>query len=193
MPADLKPKSPVNKAAAPAQAQPDWENLLENLATDRTSAFIFPKGPKTRVRLVHNPAEPYFTEIQTEFRGKAKTKYAVLAVQMDAAGDDEEGPKVKALVISKTVFRQIVQMLTEGYDLWDPEKGFGITILRQGSGLETNYSVLPSPRPVPVDPHLIEQAPDFASVQEEYAKLRERQASKAGKDGADSDETGEWS
>lgn len=168
-------KTAIDKAAA--KGTPNWGSLLEDLQAGGSANFIFAKKPRNRIRLIHDPAQPYFVEVSSTFRrngevGNTKTKYMVLAIEPET--DDEDGPKVKGLIVSKTVFRQIVGLLAEGYDFWDPEKGHGITINKTGTGLQTQYTVMPSQKSQPVSKDLMSDLPLLTHLQDEYAKLNAR-------------------
>src|SRR5690554_6036191 len=109
-----------------------WRDVLERVeSTGGGSNFIFPKAGRTRVRLVADPEERYFTEVKTNYRGRQKTKFLILAYDLG-----EEDPELRGMIIPRTVFRAIVGLITEGYELWDPDEGRGIVIVRTGSGRE---------------------------------------------------------
>lgn len=157
----------------------NWEQLLEELQSGGSANFIFAKKPKNRIRLIRDPKQPVFAEVSSTFRrqgveGTTKTKYMILAVDLTAPEDDEE-VKVKGLIVSKTVFRSIVALITEGYEFFDPTTGHGVTISKSGVGLQTQYSVMPSQKAQPLDPDLLKDLPLLSTLQEEYVKLNSRQ------------------
>lgn len=171
------------KAAPKASGDVNWNQLLEDLQSGGNANFIFTKKPKNRIRLVRDPEQVPYIEVASTFRrngveGRTRTKFMILAVDLSAEDTDDEGPKVKGLVVSKTVFRQVVGLITEGYELWDPENGHGITISKTGQGLQTTYTVMPSQKVVPLDPDLLEDLPQLADLKEEYTKFSERPGAK---------------
>lgn len=157
----------------PQEPGQDWGELLDRLQRGGSESFLYTKQQRTRVRLVRKPGEPYYAELATSYQGRAKTKFMILAVDMGAADDER---KVKGLILAKTPFKQIVALLTEGYDLWDLEGGYGVTIMKSGAGLETQYSVMPSQKPLAVDPALVADAPTFEELQFEYEKMQKSRA-----------------
>jgi hypothetical protein len=169
--------------------QMNWGDLLERLQSNASTHFIFPKAGRTRVRLLTKPGEPFYVEVQAEYQGRSKTKYMLLAIDM---GAEEEDKRPKGLIVSKTVFKSFVSLLTEGHELFDPEKGYGVTIIRSGAGLDTSYSVVPSPKPIHVSQDVIEDCPTFASLQEEYKKLRDRPAAGGNANGNATPGEGDW-
>lgn len=165
----------------------NWGDVLDKLQAGGSSNFIFCKQQRTRLRLVHKPGEPYYTEVTSEFQGRKKTKFMVLAIDM---GSEDEEQKVKGAILAKTPFRAIVSLLSEGFNLWDPKDGFGVTVVKTGSGLETQYSVMPSQKVLPIDEELIEAAPTFEQLHEEYRKLSEKRA--GGDNGLEEKADGDW-
>jgi hypothetical protein len=135
-----------------------WQNILDQLNSKGNSLFYFPKAGKTRLRLLwptgHDESDQvFFVETLRYFKGQVRTRFIVMGqVLTNATGEVDEKfrNQVKAIVINKTTLRSILTALAEGYDLLGPE-GHGLTLVRTGEGLETDYNVLTSPRPVKVD------------------------------------------
>lgn len=146
-----------------------WQEVLQSL-TVGSSNFLFPREGRTRVRLGADRDGLYFLEVQTQYQGRIKTKFLLLAVPMD------EGEKTwKGLIVPKTVFRSIATLAAEGYELWDPEEAHGITIVRTGSGLESSYSVLPSHKPIPLPREVREQEiPSLTELLRVYQRIQAR-------------------
>ena len=71
------------------------------------------------------------------------------------------------------MYQSIVNTAAKGYDLFSPEEGLGVIITKTGSGLQTGYEVLPSPKPIVVDmkavtppeKSLVEYARDYEAFQ----------------------------
>lgn len=176
------------KVANGEQDDPDWSGLLDRLQQGGSNSFLFAKNPKNRYRLLHLDGEPFFVEVKSDFRGKVKVKYMLLALDM-AAELDERIPK--GLIIAKTPFKAIVALLSEGYDLFS-ENGYGVTILKSGTGLDTSYSVMPSPKAIPVDPDLLDGAPTFEYLLKEYEAMAARRAEKPEGDAEEKTEGNDW-
>ena len=131
------------KPAAPKEI--DWGNVLDSLQSG-SGDWLFVKPGKTRLRLLQSPQDALpFTEVTTSYRGNTRTKFMILAYDGEA-----EEQNIQGLVIPKTAFKALTAMLADGFDFFHPTEGYGITILKTGSGFGTEYSVLPSKRALPV-------------------------------------------
>lgn len=129
-----------------------WNSVLQDLDAGG-GGYIFPKAGRTRVRLIHNPDEGYVEEVINRY---GRSRYMILAVRAD-----DEAEEVRGLLATKTVWKSIVQLLAEGYDFWDPEEGYGVTIIRTGTGLQdTTYTVIPSKSPVPLPDSILAMVED---------------------------------
>lgn len=196
-----KPQQPVRGRNTPvptksvassksSNAAPDWEAVLSGLQSGIGGEFFFVKSPKTRVRLLcfEEDLTHFFAPATTSYQGREKTKYVVFAKVIETAGQgakplsDEWKGKVAPLVITKTALNGILGVLSEGYDLFDEEEGYGVTIIRSGSGTDTDYTVMPSQGPVRVDLSKMEM-PE-GSVFDYAQKLTEKNASRNGRNGA---------
>lgn len=167
----MTPKTPQNN---PPKAAPNWQKALDELG-DGSGPFFFLKSPKTNVRLVclEEDPEKFFAGATTVFKGKPKTKYVVFAMILKTQGRElaeKWKNKVIPLVLTKTAIKSILSLLSEGYDLFEPENGFGITIMKSGAGTDTEYNIMPSPQAVPIpadvimpEKSLIEYADDLTN------------------------------
>jgi len=108
----------------------------------------------------------FYREVQSEFMGRKKRKYLFLAMT-------EEGD-VRTLVAPVTVFKAIISLILEGYELWDREKGYGIVIARRGSGLDTSYGVLPSRGPQPIPLEVYNRRPLLEDEEAQYHMMQQR-------------------
>jgi len=61
-----------------------------------------------------------------------------------------EPTKVQVLEVGQSIFQAICNLITEYGDITDLDTGIDIKIKREGSGLDTEYSVLPSAKSNPV-------------------------------------------
>lgn len=140
-----------------AKGKNPFEKLLEEI-NEKTSGkggvFYHPTPGKTKCRIIlpegNEPTE-FYREVINRWN---KTRYMVAAVILEAPDwvDDKDEPKepeLRALVLPTTAFKDVVGLLAEGFELFDPEGGHGISVSREGTGkFDTTYSVNPSPRPI---------------------------------------------
>lgn len=142
--------------AAQQPKMPNWQKALDELG-EGGGPFFFLKSPKTNVRLIclEDDPEKFFAGATTVFKGKPKTKYVVFALILKTQGRElsaKYANKIVPLVLTKTAIKSILSLLSEGYDLFDPAGGYGITIMKSGAGTDTEYNIMPSPQPVPFVP-----------------------------------------
>lgn len=174
-----KAKAPVASTKATATPKPNtsgkggsvsWDDLLDNLKSG-SGNFIYPKDGKTRLRML--PTEPLYTEAISIYQGNPRTKYLLAAYDPEA-----ENPTIKVVVLTKAAFRSLVAMITEGYEFFDLDDGFGITIVRSGSGGDTSWMILPSRKAISVDEDIRESLEDFDLVAQakEYEESQKRRA-----------------
>lgn len=161
-PAVDKPKSAAVEQAlkTPATEIPagDWQNMLDQLNSKGNGAYFFPKDGKTRIKLLwptgHGPHDRvFFAETLRMFRGQTRTRYLVMGVVLaspNGDADEEARRKVRVIVVNKTILKDILNLLAEGWDLLG-HNGHGISISRTGSGLDTDYNVTQSPKPIRLD------------------------------------------
>jgi len=193
-----KPKGKKSKKAEPAKKGKkkggvDWPAMLDSLeAGGANGNILFPKSGKTRIKLVledEDDEESWYQEAVGEFQGKVKSRYILRGCVLFPS---QEEKKIMGIVVAKTAMKGIVGLLTEGYELFDPEEGHGITISKTGAMLNTSWGVTPSPKPVEVE--------DFEDYSDEGAGLDELEAAletisskqakpkKKGKDGDEDEE-----
>jgi len=196
-----KPKGKKSKNAEPAKKGKkkggvDWQAMLDSLeAGGANGNILFPKSGKTRIKLVledDDDEESWYTEVQGEFEGKVRSRYIIRGCVLFPA---QEEKKIMGILVAKTAMKGIVGLLSEGYDLFDPEDGHGITISKTGALLTTSWGITPSPKPVEVED--FEDYSDDGSSLEELEKAMEainatrtsktKKKSK-GKDGDDEEE-----
>lgn len=139
---------------------PSWDDLLDQLGN--TGNFYRIKEGTTKLRLVQLPSMKvkkgesfvFWGEATTSYRGNQRSRFVIPALVLEGK-NTREGMDTTAttVVIPKTILKGILGLLAEGYDLFDPKAGYGLMIKRTGSGLNTDYTVLPSrnPQPLPED------------------------------------------
>lgn len=142
---------------------PDWEEILNQL--NQGGDIFFVKDGRTQLRLV--PEDPsnkksFFHETSRLYRGQRRTKYLIRAFLPKL-----DPPGIKAVPVGPTVLKSILGLLAEGYELLDPEEGHGITIVRRGSGLDTSYNVMPSPKPVPMPEEFVDLETSLEEIAEQ--------------------------
>lgn len=89
--------------------------------------------------------------------------------------DSEKKNEPQIMEIGVTVFDDLISLMEDYGDVTDLEKGIDIIIKREGKGLDTSYTVLPSPKgPRKVDPSVMEKVADLdaAVAQENEAILK---------------------
>ena len=149
-----------------------WGEILSSLSS--SSMYFRPKEGRTRVRLLLPKGEAptkFYREVQTSYNGKVKPRYLVMALIFDGEGVSPEMAKTATpMVIAKTVLKGIISLLVEGYDLFDPEEGHGLTIIRTGQGLNTDYSVMPSQKPIPIPADITWPSDDFDTIAETFTQ-----------------------
>lgn len=188
-----EPKAKKGKVApkkAGKKGKVDWQSMLDSLESGGlTGNIFFPKSGKTRVRLIledEDDQESWFTEVQGEFEGKVRSRYIIRGVVLHPAPDDK---KIMGIVVSKTAMKGIVGMLAEGYDLFDPEEGHGITISKTGASLNTSWGVTPSPKPVEIDLDEYEDSEsDLESLEKQLEQIGANRNKPKKKKGSDDDE-----
>lgn len=193
------PKQEPEKVDTVEQAgdQEFWANLLGTLDKGTAnSSMIFPKDGKTLVRLIRKPKSPFYIEVDSTYRQKTKVKYLMMAYQ--PITKDGEELKVKGLLVAKTVFKAIVALLSEGYDFFNPITGHGLTIIRSGTGLDTNYTVVPSAKEVPIPAEIKKQVMELTleGLKKSYEEANKARQNGSGKEGghvADDEAEEEWS
>ena len=136
----------------------EWEATLNEFNSQNDGPYLFPEVGNTKIRLLLSPErEPalFWQPVVTTYKDKIRTRHMIPCLVADTLGTYQYD--LKLAVVAKTVLKGILTILAGGeYDLLHPEKGHGITIVREGEGLKTKYSVLPSKDPVPVDYDSIE-------------------------------------
>jgi hypothetical protein len=125
----------------------NWEDLRATLLGGGETQFLFLKAGRTPLRLLWpEDADAPFVSVKAYYQGRVRQRWAAAAFR------PQEPQAIKAAILPKSVAQAILDLLIEGYELFDMEKGHGITVIRTGLGLETSYNVVASRDPVPVPP-----------------------------------------
>lgn len=165
-----------------------WGDLLDQLSVGGN--FYRLKEGTTKLRLVQLPTmkakkgQPFvfYGEVQTSYRGNERTRFVIPALVLEGKGARPEmSKKVTPVVITKTILKGILGLLAEGYELFDLKEGYGIAIKRTGTGLNTDYAVLPSrnPQPMPEDFELPGEKVTIDEMASEFETWANRPASRA--------------
>src|SRR3954471_391319 len=98
----------------------NWGALLDKFTSEQ-SPVLFLKG-KVKVRLLpFTDANAIFIPVTTYFRGKSRTKYLVKVWNLD----DAENP-VRALLITRSTVKDIINNSINEWDLFHPVTGHGV-------------------------------------------------------------------
>ena len=99
----------------------------------------------------------------------SKSKGRVLLNALHLDGDDPETPVI--LDLTPTTFEKVLEVMDEYGDITDIENGCDIVINRTGKGLNTEYSVMPSPKSNPVNKAVLAKMHDLSKyVEQEFAE-----------------------
>ena len=125
-------------------SNPDfWQSLKDTLSVGSGNHYYLKDGKNKLRLLVDNTAKP-FAEVQTFYRGAAKTKYMILGFVAD-----QPDLGIKGIVVPRSVLTALVDLQIEDYGVFD-EEGHGVVVMKVKEGNRTNYSVLPSRKPQPI-------------------------------------------
>lgn len=109
----------------------DWSNF-KNLKSGGGEILKLEDGKTYKLRII---GEPYV--YQSEFNGDLSTRFALTVY-------NQTDKKAQIVMLPKGAFGTIFD-LVENEDWGDPE-AYDIAIKRTGAGLETEYSIAPSPK-----------------------------------------------
>ena len=154
----------LDKFEVPAE---EWKSKMDTLEASTDGIYVFPEKGQTTVRLLLSPeraATDFWQPVVTIYDNKARTRMMIPVLVDD---------QVKLLVTAKTVLQGMLQLLYNGYDLLS-ENAVGVIISRTGDGLGTKYTVMPTPKPIPVvyanidfEGTLLEAATEFENIGKE--------------------------
>jgi len=171
------------RKAAPKKEDPSvkWQSLLDGMRSG--GAFVFPQEGKTRLRLILPEGEDLYHFYREVINSYGRTKYLIMAVVISS----DEPDVVRPVILPKTPLQDILTILAEGYELFDIEEGFGLSITRTGSGLDSKYSVLPSPKAYPLSDDLEWPPEDLDEFADLFAKnAKDRKSKRASGEEAES-------
>jgi len=181
-----------------ADSQPNpWEDLLDTLSNSGGGQFFFPKKGKTSFRIVPEDwkrgkdARRFFTQVDNMYRGQPKTKFIIRAViGATSSGEISElyADKVVPLVIAKSAFTQILQILADGdADLFSLDTGTILNLNKSGEGKETTYVIIPTVKVKLID---FDEIEDASQTLEEWAQAyTERENARAGSSSSDASQS----
>jgi hypothetical protein len=177
-----------------------WQGILDDMvAQSGGSGVYFLKEKTTRLRLVladSTELPRFWADTEKHYKGKVTTAHLVHAVILKTSkdGDENANPnKVAVIRMPKTVLRGIIGNLAEGFELFDPKLGHGITVERSGGGTaeRTNYNVKVSPKPVAVSEDLEwpeRSLEELAEAETKRAKARDAKNATGADEGGETDE-----
>lgn len=182
----------------PQQSTELWQQLLNEVSSGEGGSTFFLKSGRTYVRLVpiavHEELGIPLFHIKTTstFRGNTRERVLITGqvIKTDAGPlQDRWVDKVVPILVTKSVLKGILALLAEGYDLLSDENGHGVVIRKEGSGLSTEYSVMPSAKPIPVNrEELTMPEMSLEEMSEAYMESNQRFANNQGNDNSDEDE-----
>lgn len=131
-----------------------FQKLLDELnkGAGGGGRFYHPTPGDTKFRLVLLEGDTELTFYREVINKWGSTKYMVAAVILDAPDRaSDAGPELRGLVLPITALRAIVGNLKAGWDLFDPVKGHGICLTREGTTkFDTTYQINLSPQAVDI-------------------------------------------
>lgn len=166
-----------------------WQSMLDDMQSSQGGGkFFFVQPGRTRVRLVpekgteQDPYPSFFIETQGQFQGKPKKRYIMRGIVVEATGrelSEEDQRTIRPLLVPPAVVKKVLALLTEGYSLLDAATGHGITILRDGKGINTQYDVVASPSAKPLSEFgdIVDIPESLAQLDSEYRVQASTQAS----------------
>lgn len=180
--------------------QAQFAALAKELEEGKGGPVRFLKAGDNKIRLILEPKTSpvdFAVETYSLYQGRKSKKYLMFGMIFqsgDTVAEDDEKLVVRPILVPKKVYQSIVNTAAKGYDLFSPEEGLGIIITKTGSGLQTGYEVLPSPKPIPVDlkaikppeKSLLEYAKEFANFQENRSSGGQPQQAEASLEADDS-------
>lgn len=86
-------------------------------------------------------------------KARAGQRYLLNALHISGS----EPSKVQVLEVGQGVFESICELINEYGDITDPDSGIDIVIKREGSGLDTSYTVLPAAKTQPLNKSVLTQ------------------------------------
>lgn len=152
--------TPDVRTQAPGAAKLDWGEIQKELDQSGSNWFLLSKNPNARVRLLNSPndARP-FLAVETTYEGRVREKYLMFVAEA------AEGP-VKVAVMPKTALRAIVNLATNGWDLFDSMAGIPVILSKYTSNGRTSYAVTPAgAKPMSMTPAVIEELNDLTLAQ----------------------------
>jgi len=173
------PKEPKKgKAAQTSTDLPsasEWQDMLDDLGSESNDPRIyFIKQGRNRLRLVPEGGDPrkFYCKVVRNYKGQVSTKFLLRGI---VQGREENS--VQLIPCGKSVVKNVLNLLAEGYDLLSPNEGLGITIIRAGQGREgTSYNVLPSPKAVPLPKKFTDLEDSMEAIAQEISENDEKRA-----------------
>lgn len=157
-----------------------WQTMLEDMqSSEGGGKFFFVQKGRTRVRLIPekgtetNEFPSFFIETQGFWQNKPKKRFVVRGLVVEADGrelSEEDQHTVRPLLVAPQVVKKILALLSGGWDLLGTDTGHGITILRSGTGINTEYDVVVSPtaKPIAEFGSIIDMPESLAQLDKEY-------------------------
>lgn len=164
-----------------------WDKLAQELETGQRGPITFIKRGDNRIRLILPPGRKeteFFEQTFNYYQGKPSPKYLVFGLLIEQEGNmlpEEDQKKIVPILVGKKILQSLVANAKRGFELFDPEKGYGVTIVKSGQMQGTTYEVIMSRDPISVNmDDLIKPEKSLEEFAEEHTKWgQERNSPKA--------------
>lgn len=88
-------------------------------------------------------------------------KYLMNVLHRNSSDKKDE---VQVMEVGITIFESIMEIICEYGDITRIDEGMDLVIKREGSGFDTKYTVMPSPKSLPVNESVLDQLHDLDAV-----------------------------
>lgn len=154
-----------------------WDQLAQELETGNRGPVAFLKKGDNRLRLILEPGKKpteFYAETFNYYQGKPSKKYLMFALvieQENAVLPEDEQKVIRPVLVGKKILQSLVANAKRGFELFDPDTGYGVTIVKSGSGVSTAYEVIMSQQPIKiVMDDLVKPEKTLAEYAEEHSK-----------------------
>lgn len=177
---------PNGRSVMPA-GDVNWNDLLDQFQTEGFALYL---KDRLRVRLLpFSDPQNIFIPVSSFYRGKERTKYMVPVWDITNGVDNTN---IRGLILTARTVRSIITQAAEGWDLFDKEEGYGLSLIKTGSGQNVSINITISPKPLAVPDNVME-AYEELDIEEEAAKWSKSQKDRATGAAAEVDDEDEGS
>lgn len=109
------------------------------------------------------------TDDQLELIEDAKCKRAEVLVNVLHRSSSDKAGVPQIMQMTPTTFEKVIDIMEEYPDMLSLSEGVDLVITREGTGLNTKYTVMPAAKSAPVDASILDQMADLEDfVQQEH-------------------------